>query len=168
MDKALFIIDMQEIYVGRGRNVDKYRYDSDRLIDSINKKIAQYANEEVFYFIGIAKGLGGMLGSFPKAGTHEAKLVERLKVINKNIYERSKLDIFSSDEVVDMLRARHIKEVELVGADINTSICTAAVTATNDLKVDVIFNHACMVSNSPDKSVRMREKIKRNRVIFID
>ena len=166
MDKVLFIIDMQEIYVGRGRNTEKYNYNCESLIDEVNKRIAAYKPEEVFYFKSIAKGLGGLIGSFPKAGTHEAKLVERMKIVGKNVYERSKSDVLSLDEIVDLLRARNVKEIELVGADINNSIGLTAVAATNDLNISIIYNHGGIVSNAPDKTLKMMDKFKKNKVIF--
>ena len=49
MDKVLFVVDMQEMYVGRGRDKTTYSYDADALIDAINKRISAYKAEEVFY-----------------------------------------------------------------------------------------------------------------------
>ena len=40
MDKVLFVVDMQEMYVGRGRDKTTYSYDADALIDAINKRIS--------------------------------------------------------------------------------------------------------------------------------
>ena len=62
MDKVLFVVDMQEMYVGRGRDKTTYSYDADALIDAINKRISAYKAEEVFYIVSYKKGLlgGGM------------------------------------------------------------------------------------------------------------
>ena len=49
MDKVLFVVDMQEMYVGRGRDKTTYSYDAESLIDAINKRISAYKAEEVFY-----------------------------------------------------------------------------------------------------------------------
>ena len=168
MDKVLFVIDMQEIYVGRGRNMDKYRYNSDRLIDEVNKRIVEYKPEEVFYFKSIAKGLGGIIGNMPKAGTHEAKFCERLRIVGKNIYERSKPDVLALDEIVDFLRSRNVKEIELVGVDGSTSIGMTAITATNELDLRIIYNENCIATVSPEKAMKMREKFKHNRVTFVN
>ena len=40
MDKVLFVVDMQEMYVGRGRDKTTYSYDAESLIDAINKRIS--------------------------------------------------------------------------------------------------------------------------------
>ena len=42
MDKVLFVVDMQEMYVGRGRDKTTYSYDAEALIDAINKRISAY------------------------------------------------------------------------------------------------------------------------------
>ncbi|MBR6045887.1 MAG: cysteine hydrolase [Ruminococcus sp.] len=167
MDKVLFIIDMQEMYAGRGRNTDKYRYDSEDLIDRINKLISSFKPEEVFYFKSIAKGLGGLMGGMPKAGTHEAKFAERLKLVGKNVYERSKADVFALDEIVDLMRSRNVKEVELTGVDANNSVSLTAISATNDLDLRVVYHEDCIVSPVPEKTNKLKEKIKRNRVTFL-
>ena len=167
MDNVLFIIDMQEIYAGRGRNKEKYNYDTDRLIDNINLKLAEYKPEEVFYFKSIAKGLGGILAAMPKAGTHEAKFVERLKIVGKNLNERSKPDALSITDVADFIGSRNIKQIELAGVDVNNSISLTAITATNDLNVNLLYNTNCMVFTAPEKAEKMREKFRRNRVTLL-
>ena len=57
MDKVLFVVDMQEMYVGRGRDKTTYSYDAEALIDAINKRISAYKAEEVFYIVSYKKGL---------------------------------------------------------------------------------------------------------------
>lgn len=47
MDKVLFVVDMQEMYVGRGRDKTTYSYDAESLIDAINKRISAYKAEEL-------------------------------------------------------------------------------------------------------------------------
>lgn len=66
MDKVLFVVDMQEIYVGRGRSKEKFPYKDEVLFDEINKRIAEYKSEEVFYIKSVGKGLGSIVGSMPK------------------------------------------------------------------------------------------------------
>ena len=165
--KLLFIIDMQEIYAGRGRNMEKYNYDSEKLVDNINARIGEYPPDNVFYFKSLAKGLGGLFAAMPKEGTHEAKFAERLKVVSKNIYERNKPDVMTIDKIVDYIRSRNIEEIEMTGVDANCSIDLTTVTATNEYKVNVLFNTDCMVFPSLDKSMKLRDKFRRNRVTII-
>lgn len=81
MDKVLFVVDMQEMYVGRGRDKTTYSYDADALIDAINKRISAYKAEEVFYIVSYKKGLLG--GGMPKEGTPAASFPAKLKVVSK-------------------------------------------------------------------------------------
>lgn len=166
MEKVLFVVDMQEIYVGRGRNLEKYKYNADALFETINMRIAEYPPEEVFYFKSIAKGLGGIMGSMPKAGTHEAKFAEKLKVVGKNIYERSKPDVLSIETIVDFLRSRGIKQIEIVGVDGGGSIGQTVVTATNEYNINVIYDNNCIGTIYPDKEKKLREKFKKSRVTY--
>ncbi|MBR6872236.1 MAG: isochorismatase family protein [Ruminococcus sp.] len=167
MDKVLFVVDMQEIYVGRGRNKDKYSYDCDNLSEKINQRLAEYKPEEIFYFKSIGKGLGGLFGAMPKEGTHEAKFAEKLKIIGTNIYERSKPDVMTIDKVVDFLGSRNINEMEIIGVDANCSITLTTVTATNEYNINVTYNTNCIVFPTPEKSAKLREKFKRNRVTLL-
>lgn len=166
MEKVLFVIDMQEIYVGRGRNKDKFPYKAEELIDGINKRISDYKPEEVFYIKSIAKGLGGIVGSLPKDGTHEAKFAEKLKMVGKNIYDKCKPDAFSNDALADMMRARNVKEIELVGVDGGGSVGATAVGAIDDLDLKIIYNENCINTINQSKAVKFREKMRKSRVTF--
>ena len=84
MDKVLFVVDMQEMYVGRGRDKTTYSYDADALIDAINKRISAYKAEEVFYIVSYKKGLLG--GGMPKEGTPAASLPE--SCIQKYLFQK--------------------------------------------------------------------------------
>jgi len=170
MKKLLFVVDMQEKFVGRGRDTEKFSYDCEDLVDRVNKKILEYKPDEVFYFKSIAKGgIGGLLGggNLPKSGTHEAKFVEGLKVVSKNIFERSKADVMSIDQVVDYVRARNIEQIELVGIDGSGSIGLSCITITNDYNVDIIYDQNCIRSLSNQKADKMIEKFKKNRTTVI-
>ena len=53
MDKVLFVVDMQEMYVGRGRDKTTYSYDAESLIDAINKRISAY-KADLLSFISVS------------------------------------------------------------------------------------------------------------------
>ncbi|MBO5448899.1 MAG: cysteine hydrolase [Ruminococcus sp.] len=164
MDKVLFVVDMQEMYVGVTRDKSVYRYDAENLIDSINKRIAAYQPEEVFYIISIKKGLFG--GSMPKEGTPEASFPAKLKIVSKNIYEKNKPDAFSSAILEDFMRARNVKEIEFVGVDGGISIGNTALGAI-DCGISVILNEDCIGTLYQDKSRKCREKMKKNKVTYM-
>lgn len=127
MDKVLFVVDMQEMYVGRGRDKTTYSYDAEALIDAINKRISAYKAEEVFYIVSYKKGLLG--GGMPKEGTPAASFPAKLRVVSKNIYSKSKPDAFSNVALEDFMRARNVKEIEFVGVDGGISVINTAIGA---------------------------------------
>lgn len=164
MDRVLFVVDMQEIYLGRGRNKEKYPYKAEELIEEINKRIYEYKPNEVFYIKSISKGIGGMISSMPKEGTHEAKIVEKLKVVNNNIYEKVKADAFSLAPLADLMRARNVKEIEFVGVDGGTSIGATALSAIDNINLRIIYNENCIGTLYLSKAIKYREKMRKTRV----
>lgn len=164
MDKVLFVVDMQEMYVGRGRDKNAYPYDSEKLIECINKRIVSYKPEEVFYIVSYKKGLFG--GAMPKEGTPAAGFPAKLKVVSKNIYQKSKPDAFSNVALEDFMRARNVKEIEFVGVDGGISVGNTAIGAI-ECGMTVILNEDCIGTVSKEKAMKCREKMKKNKVSYI-
>ncbi len=164
MDNVLFIVNMQEMYAGKSRNKDKFSYDAETLIEQINKRMRDYSEEEIFYIKSVGRGL--FKGAMPKADTRDADFATALKVRSKNIYEKNKADCFSNDALADFMRARHVKVIEFVGIDTGSDIGASALTATEDLDINVVYNEPLLIFMSPDKSGKYREKLKKTRVTF--
>jgi len=164
MDKVLFVVNMQEMYMGRSRDKNAYPYDADAMIENINKRISEYAPEEVFYIVSIKKGVFG--GSMPKEGSAEAGLVTKLKVVSKNIYQKNKPDAFSNVALEDFMRARNVKEVEMVGVDGGISIGHTAIGAI-ECGMRVVFNETCIGTVSKEKQMKCAEKMKKSRISYI-
>jgi nicotinamidase-related amidase len=164
MDNVLFVVNMQEMYAGKSRNKEKYSYNAEDLVERINKRIADYQPEEVFYIKSIGKGL--FKGAMPKADSKDAEFARGLKVKSKNIYEKNKPDCFSNDALADFMRARNVKEIEFVGIDTGAEIGMSAYTATEDLDLKVVYNEICMVMMSPEKAGKYRDKLRKTRVTF--
>lgn len=165
MDKVLFVINMQEMYVGKSRDKSDYPYEADELIEKINKRIKAYEPEEVFYIVSIKKGLFG--GAMPKEGTPEAGIPAKLKVVSKNVYQKNKPDAFSSAVLEDFMRARNVKEIELTGVDGGISVGNTALGAI-ECGMKVIWNESCIGTVHHDKLVKCREKMKKNKVTYMD
>jgi nicotinamidase-related amidase len=164
MDKVLFVVDMQEMYVGKTRDKSVYTYEADELIDKINKRILAYKPEEVFYIISIKRGLFG--GGMPKEGTPAASFPGKLKIVSKNIYEKSKPDAFSNVALEDFTRARNVKEIEMVGVDGGVSVGNTIIGAI-ECGMKVIINEDCIGTISKEKERKCREKFKRNKVTYM-
>lgn len=160
MDNVLLVINMQEFYVGRGRNKKLYDYDCDALISNINKRIAKYDPEEVFYVKTIGKGL--FKGGMPKSGSAESDFVTKLKVVSENIYKKSKPDAYSLDELGEFMRARNVKKVEICGVDGGNSVGASAVGAL-EYDLGVVYNESCIGTSDKNKELKYREKLAQNR-----
>ncbi len=89
MDNVLFVFNMQEMYVGKNRNKDKFSFDADGLTQRVNQRIMEYQPEEVFYIVSIGKGL--FKGSMPAKDSRNSDFARDLKVRSKNIYEKTSL-----------------------------------------------------------------------------
>ncbi|MBR1751704.1 MAG: isochorismatase family protein [Ruminococcus sp.] len=164
MDNVLFVMNMQELYAGKNRNKDKYPFNAEDLTDKVNKCIAMYQPEEVFYIKSIGKGL--FKGALPKEGSKDAEFVTTMKVVSKNIYEKSKPDCFTNDSLHDFIRARNVKNIEFVGVDTGEEIGRSAFTATEDMNIKVVYNELAIIMMSPDKAAKYREKLRKTRVTF--
>ncbi|SDA16021.1 Isochorismatase family protein [Ruminococcus sp. YE71] len=167
MDRVLFIINLQEYYVGRTRDMEKFPFDAEQLIKGIKKRIAEYKPEEVFALNIVGKGLL-QKSNVPKAGSSEADVVKDIKIDKKNIYERTKSDVFSNNALLDFIRARNVKEIEFVGVDLGEDIGKSAMTATEDYKLHVYFNEACIKLMQPEKTKKLREKLRKTRVTYME
>lgn len=165
MDNVLFVMNMQEFYVGKNRDRSKYPYNAEELIQKVNKRITQFEAEEVFYIISIGKGL--FKGGMPKADTMEARIAKDIKIKSKNIYEKNKPDCYSNDALADFMRSRNVKNVEFVGVDTGTEIDMSAYSAIEDLDLRVTYNEQCIVRMAPEKATKYREKLRRTRVTFM-
>lgn len=164
MDNVLFVMNMQEYYVGKNRNKDKYSFNALDVIEKVNKRISKYEPEEVFYIRSVGKGL--FKGSMPKDGTKESELVATLKIVSKNVYEKSKADCFANDVLRDFLRARNVKNIEFVGIDTGEEVGRSAYTATEEMEIKVIYNELALITMAPDKAAKYREKLRKTRVTF--
>ena len=164
MDRVLFVVNMQEMYVGKSRNKNEFDYEAEELIDGINKRIGEYAAEEVFYIISIKKGLFG--GNMPKEGTKDATFPAKLKIVSKNIYQKNKLDAFTSVALEDFCRARNVKEIEFVGVD-GVDIASTAAGALDCGMKKVIFNEALIGTLNKEKELKVRATLKQTKVEYI-
>ncbi len=159
------VLDMQDMYVGNTRDKTLYPYDAEELIKNVNKRIEAYEPEAVIYVKSIKKGLFG--GAMPKAGTSDADFVRNLKVVSKNIYEKNKPDAFSNEVLFEFVRARGIKELELVGVDGGSSVGFTAVSATEDADLKIIFCEPAIGTLQHEKAMKCREKIRKTRMTSI-
>lgn len=65
------------------------------------------------------------------------------------------------------MRARAVKEIELVGVDGGVSVGATAVSAIENLDMRIIYNENCIGTINSGKAVKYREKMRRSRVTFL-
>lgn len=160
--KVLFVVNMQEFYVGRNRD-KSCTYPVDRLIEGVNARIKEYEAENVYYIVTVKKGLFG--APAPKEGSAEAGFIPKLKIVSRNIYQKNKPDAFTSSVLEDACRARMIKEIEMVGVDA-VDVYSTAVGAI-DCGMRVIFNDNCIFAADMAKSQKAAEGIDQSKVEYI-
>ncbi len=161
--RVLFVLNMQEYFVGKTRDASAFPYNGEELVDKINDRMKEYQPEEIYYIITTKKGLFG--SNAPKEGTKEASFPAKLKIVSKNIYQKHKPDAFSSVVLEDVCRARMVKEIELVGVDGVDAASTAS--GAIDCGMNVIFNENCIGTANKEKAQKIRSSLKQNKVQYM-
>ena len=118
MKKALLVIDMQKICVGENHSV-YFKYDSEKLIQSVNKVIDENKDNMVIYIKNVmTKDTTNKYARFLAfEGTEEAELVDSLHIISKYIFTKNQGDAFSNPELDGFLKAHKVDCVEIIGID---------------------------------------------------
>ena len=118
MGRALFVIDMQNVCIGK-EHAKFFHYDRENLIEAVNKRIAEYENDYVFYICQIMKH--NILSRFAPvkafSGSYEAAIANEITVVSENIILKYKGNAFTNPELQNMLDKRKIVEIEIIGVD---------------------------------------------------
>lgn len=118
MGRALLVIDMQNVCVGK-EHADFFKYDRDNLITLVNRRIAKYESDHVFYICQITKR--NFISRFAPVqaflGSYEAAVAEEIDVVSDHIILKYKGDAFTNPDFYKMLKERNIDEVEIIGVD---------------------------------------------------
>lgn len=116
--KALLVIDMQEICVGK-KHAQTFRYDCETLIDNVNGIIEQNQGNTIVYILNLMKK--NLINRFAPVqvyeNTPESALAGGLKIASENKFVKYKGDAFSNPELDKFLKANGIDTIEVVGVD---------------------------------------------------
>lgn len=117
--RALFVIDMQEEYVGQG---NRYGYDSSVLISQVNQRIlqAQQAHELILYIKNRKK---------LRSGVTTPEFAQALLVLSPHIFYKEKSSLFSNEEIISLLKECGVTEIETIGVDGNCCVAASAIEA---------------------------------------
>ena len=137
MGRALFVVDMQNICVGKN-HAKFFKYDRNMLITAVNERLAVYENENVFYICKVMKNnfLNKLAPVKAFYGSFEAEIAEDVNVVSDNIIIKYKGDAFSNPELMKILAEKKIDEIEFTGLDGGGCVALTALGALkNSLKV---------------------------------
>lgn len=127
--KALLVIDMQEVTVGKNHS-KRFRYDDD-IIEKVNSVIEQ--NGFVVYIRNLFKD--NLINRLAPVkcfdGTAEAELAEGLKIVSEHRFDKFAGNAFSNEELAPFLKKNGCDTVELVGVEGGACVAITAVGALN-------------------------------------
>ena len=164
MNKALLVVDMQNICVGKN-SAAVFKYDKDTLLDKVNMHIKDY--ETVVYIKNIMKR--NLINHFApfKAyeGTVETELAEGLSVVSDNIFNKYQGDAFSNTELVQWIQKNDIKEIGIVGVDGGGCVALTAMGAIKN-NLDVVLYEDAIGTIFVKKKNKYFKKLKTMGVKF--
>ena len=136
MKKALLVIDMQEVTVGRN-HADFFKYDNE-LLDRVNTVISNSDAAVVVYIKNLMKN--NLINKLAPVkvfdNTPEAELAKDLLILSDFIFSKYTGDAFSNSEFSEFLKNNGIDTVELIGVDGGGCVALTALGACeNNYKV---------------------------------
>ena len=164
-NKALLVLDMQEVCVGK--NPAKiFKYDK-TLIDKVNETIV--SNDTVIYIRTLLKD-----NPFYKLspirvfdGTKQAELAENLTRKQNNIFNKYRGNAFSNPELFKYLQAHNIDTIEIVGVDGAGCVSKTALGALKH-HLKVIINTTAVGTMFKNRQKRLFKLLAKKGVTFID
>ncbi len=145
--KALIVIDMQEAYLENRRNCP---YDIQRLVNNINKRIADYnsQNNMVIYIKNKGKS------------TNASDFTEGLLLVSDMEFEKEEASCFSNQGLRELLLKERVTEIEIVGVDGNYCV---GISALEGVKLGFLINIpcSCIGITSIKRFALMKEKLLR-------
>lgn len=144
MGRALFVVDMQNICVGKN-HAKFFKYDRNNLIKAVNERITEYDNENVFYICKVMKNnfLNKLAPVKAFNGSTEAKIAEDINVVSNNIIIKYVGDAFSNPNLKEILNEKKIDEIEFVGLDGGGCVALTALGALEN-SFKVIINESAV------------------------
>lgn len=153
MKKVLFVIDMQNVYIGKN-HAPYFKYDLD-IVESVNKVIDENKNNTVVYIRHIMKKnfINKLVPFNAYEGTKEIELAKELKVVTNYVFDKYVGDAFSNEKLIHFLKEQEIDTVEVIGIDGGGCVSKTAFGAMKN-GFNVIVNTKAigtMLNNKKDK-----------------
>ena len=166
MKKALLVIDMQEICIGKN-HADYFKYDDD-LLDAVNQVIDNSQDKIIIYIRNVMKK--NFINKFAPfhayEGSREAELAEGLHIVSENVFDKFVGDAFSNKKLNEFLKSNEVNEIEVIGVDGGACVAMTALGALkNGYKVTV--NTKAIGTMFEKKKASYFEKLKKLGAKFI-
>ncbi len=170
MKKALLVIDLQNDYLWQKRQ-NKFTYDSDKLISSVNHIIQEYKDNgyDIIYIAHIIQNLwtNRILFGFSIKGTEGAKLYNKLNIVSEYYFEKMLPDAFTSNKLKKFIVENQYERIAICGIDECGCVsATAKGALKNGLSVEMITEGIASVFSSK-RVERFRIKLKKHGVKYI-
>lgn len=171
MNKALFVMDAQEDFIGEQRNREKFDYDDvDHLILSINERISYYdKNNYPVIYIATVYPNNFFFNKFIKygiAGSRGSKIDRRIKIVSEYYFEKQNKDAFLNKNLKKFIKDNKIGEIELTGVDASYWVAKTAESARK-LNLKVNINKDCVQTAYPNRIDRILKKLEHCGVAYI-
>lgn len=116
--KALLVIDMQNVYIGKD-HAKFFNYNRQQIISDVNKVIDDNAENLVIYIQNFMKK--NFINKFApfKAykGTKEVEFISELHIVSNLIFDKYVGNAFSNNKLNEFLKSKNIDTIEVIGID---------------------------------------------------
>lgn len=166
MKKALLVIDMQQVSVGKD-HAEYFKYD-DGLLAAVNRVIDQNKDGTVVYIRNVMKkNLINKLAPFHAyEGSREIELAQGLHIVSDNVFDKFAGDAFSNEKLGEFLKVRGVEQVEVVGVDGGGCVALTAIGAVKN-GYSVIVNTKAIGTMMEKKKASLFSKLEKLGAEFI-
>ena len=168
MNKALLVIDMQRLLVGKD-HAKIFKYDNETLLGNVNRRIASYPPENVYYILNLIKRnlINRLAPAHAYDGDPASELADELNVVSANLYKKFAGNAFTNPDLAAKLRASGITELDIIGVDGCGCVPRTAEGALREGFTVHILNGA-VATMSPKRTAKQRDRITALGVEYAD
>lgn len=167
MSKAVLVMDMQNICVGDS-HYKLFKYDTTKLIHSVNEVIANNEGNAIIYIKNIMKNnfISKLAPIKAYDGSEEVELVKSMKIVSDYIFKKTSGDAFTNPELKAKLDELNIRQVEIIGIDGGGCV---ALTAFGAIKAGykVILNTKAIGTMFIKKAEKYNKKLRKLGAAFL-
>ena len=168
MKKALLVLDMQNVCVGKNP-APIFKYNKEALILNVNKEIKSRKHDLVVYIRTVLSrhSILGFLSPIKAIeGSPEANLVDDLVIVSEHILSKVRGNAFTNPQLLKLLQEHQIEEVEIVGLDGGGCVSLTALGAIdNGFKVTI--NTQAVGTMFDKRQAKLFAKLKQKGAKFI-